>query len=126
MKFIFDENISVNIARALKLLRLPVLNVQDQYGKGTRDEVLLPSVGQRQLIFVTWDGGIRAEPAQRLILEVNGVTAVFMHTGLLHEGFHKQALWFLKNWEKMVAALEGAPPGASFRATTRGKVLPMR
>ncbi len=125
MTFIFDENLSPRMVQALALLDLGVLSIAVEYGRGTPDEEWIPKIAQRGLIYVGCDEKLRSEPMQRLALERNHVTAVFMFKRFLDQGFHKQALWFLRHWENMEAAVEGSHSGTMFRATSAGSVKRM-
>lgn len=121
MTYIFDENLSPRIAQALAVLELPVVHVNDRYGRGAREVDFLPNVAACGWVLVTCDRHIRTRPAEKLALQRAGVTAIFMGDKFPQSPFHKQALWFLQNWEKMEAVVASSRPGTCFKAT-RGKI----
>jgi hypothetical protein len=80
--YFFDNNESVHVAEALRILGEPVHHMRHLFPAGDPGEpVWLPEVGKRDLVVVTYDLAI-ARTAQEIALYVDsGVGGVFLPAG---------------------------------------------
>ncbi len=62
MKFIFDENLALQLAHGMKEFGEPVLHTIDEFGEGVPDHEWLPIVGERGWYVITRDKRIRYRP----------------------------------------------------------------
>ena len=116
MTYIFDENLSPRIARALALLDLDVHHVNDEYHTGIKDTDFLPDVGQKGWVLITCDQHVRTRPLEVDAYRRNGVRAVIMGEQFPNQRLFEQARWFFLNWAKIEAATENCCPGSCFKA----------
>jgi hypothetical protein len=69
MKIYFDENLPPKIARGLNILKyrddIEVLNIVDEFGRGSADEEWIPRVGMEGGVVVTQDRNIHRIRQQR-------------------------------------------------------------
>lgn len=98
IKFFIDENISPNIAKALKILGENVEYVTDKFAKGTDDLILLEYVGNNDIALITKDERIRYNPSERAALHKFGVLAFFIGGQNNRCGSIQQ---IIKSWPEM-------------------------
>jgi hypothetical protein len=65
MKFFFDENLGIQLARGLKAFGEDTFHLLDYFEAGTLDEVWLKHVGEQGWILITVDKRIRRRPLEK-------------------------------------------------------------
>ena len=125
MTYIFDENTSPRIAKALALLELDVRHVNDVYGSGAKDPDFLPDIGEKGWVLITCDQHIRTRPIEVEAYRQNGVRAIIMGEGFGNQRFFAQARWFFLHWEKIEEATKDCRPGSCFAGRPSGGIEPL-
>lgn len=75
MTFLFDENISPAIVRALKELGKPVVYLTDILPRGTDDAAIFQKLGELGWFLVTQNPNIRRKKHEREALKQAGIGA---------------------------------------------------
>lgn len=83
MSFLFDEQISPRVSRALREMGEPVNHVHDvaELGRGAKDPQILPYCGKFEIVLVTLDRQILKTPHLRALLTEHQVGAFFLRGG---------------------------------------------
>ncbi len=125
MNFFFDNNISLNMARAMALLDVEcrVLHLQDQFKEGAKDEEWLPFVGKNDYILVTRDKKITRRKAELLAYKRHKVGA-FILTGK-NLTIWAQVKQLILSWENMKKLAEKTPRPFAFQIRSKGKIIPI-
>lgn len=106
MKFLFDNNMSHPLARALRLLSKPVAHVRDieGLGAGAPDDLILNYAAGRGYFLVTKDREILRTPQFRAIITEEGVGLFLLKQGKAKRlRAWDEAKWVIKAWD----AIEG-------------------
>lgn len=119
MRFVFDENISDRIVRALRDLDYPCLHSTDLVSRGATDEELIAAVRAADAFLVTQDRQIARRPHQRAALFAAGIGA-FVFTGRAADSIKTLALLIQKVFPEMEARAESTPRPFVFTVTDRG------
>ncbi|HUT01676.1 MAG TPA: hypothetical protein VM031_04430 [Phycisphaerae bacterium] len=121
MKFLFDHNISVRLARMIDAYDSPNevrhLSQDERFARGVPDAVLLETIRHDtpRPVLVTRDVAMRTTPDERKALASSGLTVVFLRFRNLD--FHTQAVRLLKLWPEIVREAEGAKEPTAFEVT---------
>ncbi len=127
MNFLFDENISSNLARALAILVAPkhtIKTTADEFGRGVSDQEWIAALGRRreQWIIVSGDQRIRQRPAEKAALRAAGRTSFFLAKGFTKQPRWEQVRWLVNKWEEIEDMAGRVQPGASFEVPKKGKL----
>lgn len=104
MNFLFDEDTSVRLARALRTLGQPVQHVQDHpdLGKGTPDDVVFRVADDRGYYLITRDRHMRDRPHQIAAIKEKGLGVFFLHLGKKESPrLWKEVKLVVKRWEEI-------------------------
>jgi predicted nuclease of predicted toxin-antitoxin system len=125
MNFFFDNNISLNMARAMELLDIEccVRHLQEQFEEGTKDEEWLPFVGDNGYILVTRDKKITKRKGELEAYKRHKVGA-FILTGK-NMPIWAQVKQLILSWEKMKNLAEKTPRPFAFQIRSKGKIIPI-
>lgn len=124
MKYFLDECIPPVLAKMLQLLDLPVVHLNDEFGKGVDDVDWLPEVGKREWVAVTGDQEINRRRVEKEVLKRHRVTTFFLYKGFTKLRRLPQISYMTRHWESIVAAAERARPGDLFLVNHNGKLKP--
>ena len=114
MKIYLDENMSPNLCHGLQefqkslnvelKVRIEVLSIAEEFGRGTEDEVWIPVVGKGKGMAITWDFNLMRTRHQRALCEQHGVGLVIIHAQSKKQGmrFWEQVQLLVKHWEGIV------------------------
>ena len=123
----FDENLSHYWAEAFDLLsRVPfaeisVKHTSEKFGRGTADEVIIPSIGDDASILITKDLNINRTRLQAQLCEQHKLGAFFIKMPKGQDTAWEIVKVLVQNWQYIVEkALREKPPFA-FRLKTVGK-----
>jgi hypothetical protein len=114
VNFLFDNNLSHPLARALRLLSQPVTHVRDIEGLGPAapDDLILNYAARRGYHVVTKDRQILRTPTFRAIITEEGVGVFFLYTGRARQlRAWEEAKLVVKAWDNVVHfAARNSPP----------------
>ena len=100
MTFLFDENISPAIVRALKELGKPVAYVTDVLPRGTDDLTIFRKLGELEWILVTQDQNIKRKKHEREAMK-QAMLGAFIFTGRAERDIDSMAILILKHFKQM-------------------------
>jgi hypothetical protein len=106
MKFLFDNNMSHPLAKALRLLSQPVVHVRDLEGLGQAapDDLILNYAASRGYFVVTKDRAILRTPQFRAIIEEEGIGFFLLRQGKARRlRAWDEAKLIIKAWDKTMA-----------------------
>lgn len=129
MNFLFDNNMSHPLARALRLLNQPVTHVRDIEGLGPAapDDLILNHAGSRDYFVVTKDRQILRTPAFRAIITEEGVGAFFLHVGRTKQlRAWEEAKLMVKAWDNVMHFAERNPVPFTATIQRNGQVKPIK
>lgn len=114
MKIYLDENMSPNLCHGLQSFQkslnadlktpIEILSIEEQFGKGARDEDWIPAVGKGRVMAITWDFNLIRTRHQRALCEKYGVGLVIVRAPSKKKGmrFWDQVMLLVKYWEAVV------------------------
>ena len=110
MTFLFDENLPVPAAQALKAVGEPVTHAQFEGLRGAKDVELAEHLRANGWIFVTADNQIRKRVQERAAFHAAGV-AVLVFSGKAKRTGHEWLSLIFRRWEdiKRYAKANSAP-----------------
>lgn len=100
--FLFDENISNRVPRALnRELGQSAFHVDDivELGRGATDLQVLPYAGDHGMLLVTQDHGILKRPHERALLAKHRIGAFYLPRGM--KGLCTITLTIVRHWPEM-------------------------
>ncbi len=124
MKFFFDNNLSLNLARAMNLLEEgegSAIHLKDKFEGDAKDDVWLAYVGDNDFILITRDKKIRKRPAERMAYRRHNVGA-FILTGRIMTKWQgiKQ---LINSWEEIKRLNTITNKPYAFQIPLRGKKI---
>jgi predicted nuclease of predicted toxin-antitoxin system len=102
LTFLFDENISPAIVRALKELGKPVAYITEILPRGTDDVTIFHKLGELGWILVTQDQNIKRKRHEREAMKQAGVGA-FIFTGRAVRDIDSMTILILRHFQQMEA-----------------------
>lgn len=123
MKYVFDADLSQQIAKILALLGEDVCHVRDRFSASTPDTEWLHWAAQEGRVVVTGDLKMRSRRVEVEVFRALSITAVFLEPSIRRMKRWDQALWMLSHWREMAAVVASASPGSCFRATKGGRTV---
>ena len=83
MNFLFDNNLPVPLADALRLLNKPVVHVRgiSELGAAAPDDLILDHAGAWNYTLVTRDRAMRKSPHFQALLRARKLGVIFVNTG---------------------------------------------
>ncbi len=125
MTYFFDNNISPNLARVLRLLDIHAVALREEFKEDTPDHIYLAELRHRGWTLVTCDRRVRTKPPEALALKAAAITAVFIKPFFLEMQLWDQALWLLKYWRSIDGYLQSHRAGVSYTVKPRGRIEPV-
>jgi hypothetical protein len=129
VRFIFDHNLSPNLARALGLLVEPygdeVTCLKDLGWQADDDEEWIPKLAaEGQAVVVTCDLDILRNPYRQLVFRRSRLTAFFLLEAWSRGGIRgpEIAQRLLKLWPEITALAAGHPAGTCFAVPFKGRI----
>jgi len=129
MSFLFDNNLSHPLARALRLLSQPVTHVRDIDGLGAAapDDLILNHAARRGYFVVTKDRAILRTPQFRSIITEEGVGVFFLNVGRARQlRAWDEAKFVIKSWDEIVRFSESVAPPSTALVQKNGRVKRIR
>jgi len=100
LTFLFDENISPAIVRALRELGKPVAYITDILPRGTADLTIFQKLGELGWILVTQDQNIKRKKHERAAMKQAALGA-FIFTGRAEKDIDSMTILILKHFQQM-------------------------
>ena len=126
MRFFFDNNLSIKLAKSLHVLAEPeheVVHLKDRFAANTPDETWISILAQEPgWIVVSGDLRIRKNPHEVEAWRAAGHTTFFLKDSRINLPFWVQAWKFVKCFPDVIATAQKAKSGAFFTVTTSGKI----
>jgi hypothetical protein len=129
VRFVFDHNLSPNLARALGLLVEPygdeVTCLKDLGWQADDDEEWIPKLaGQGQSVVITCDLDILRNPYRQLVFRRSRLTAFFLLEAWSRGGIRgpEIAQRLLKLWAEIAKLATSHPPGTCFAVPFKGRI----
>jgi len=126
MKFFFDNNLAVRIARSLEALVSPehqVTHWKDQFAAGSDDSVLMAQLGQQEpWVIITADPRIGQNPHEIEAWKQAGHTVFFLKPRWLNLTFWKQTQTLVECFPEIIRHSERADRGSAFFVSVGGKI----
>ena len=127
MRFFFDNNLSIKLAKSLHVLVEPehdVVHLKDRFAANTPDETWMSILAQELgWIIVSGDLRIRKNPHEVQAWRAAGHTTFFLKDGWINLPFWVQAWKFVKCFPDILATATNAKSGRLFIVTTSGKII---
>ena len=116
MKVRADENVSIKIVQAIRLVCLSstweLSHVREHHGPRTHDETWLPRfAAEGGKAFVTGDARILARPHQLVAVRDAGLSSIVLSQEWTEAKRHDQAAHLIYWWPKIEEAIKSADPG---------------
>jgi PIN domain-containing protein len=121
LKFLFDENLPVPAARALKEVGEPVTHVQFEGLRGTRDVDMAQHLRANGWILVTADSKIRKRVQERVALISAGVGA-FVFSGKAKRTGRDWLELIFRRWEDIKRYAQANSPPYLVQVPDRGSI----
>jgi hypothetical protein len=125
LTFLFDENLPVPAARALKDVGEPVTHVQLEGLRGSRDVDLADYLRVRQWLFVTADSRIRTRVQERAALIAAGA-GTFVFSGKAKRSGKDWLELIFRRWDDIKRYAVGATPPYLVQVPDRGAIKRLR
>lgn len=112
MRFLFDEDTSPRLARALTILGESVQHVQShpELGKGTPDDVVFRVAADRGYRLISRDRGQRKRPHELALIKELGLGAYYLHLGKKESPpLWEEVKLVVKRWEEIKIHAENNP-----------------
>ena len=129
MTYIYlDENLSEYVAQALNFLNkgyfrdIQVLSTKEKFGKGVKDEVIIPGIGNTHGVLITRDINIHKTRLQyELCLQHKlGVFFLTMPKGMDKHWEIVKSL--INNWQEIIQKIEKEKMPFAYRIKLRGSM----
>lgn len=118
MKFFFDNNLSENLARGLKVFGEDVIHLKDMFNEDTEDRIWLQQIGNKKMFLITRDERIRRNPFELNALKTYKVGAFFL--GGKNLGRCKIIQQVVRNWPRIKELATKKRPPFAFRIPPSG------
>jgi hypothetical protein len=126
VRFFFDNNLSIKLARSLRVLVEPeheVVHLKDRFAANTPDETWMSILaGEAGWIIISGDLRIRKNPHEVQVWKAAGHTTFFLKDGWMNLSFWVQAWKFVKCFPEIIATAAKAKSGTFFIVSTNGKI----
>jgi hypothetical protein len=118
MRFIFDENLGIQLSNGLKAFGEDTCHLNDWFEKGTKDEVWLQYIGENGWFLITVDKRIRRRPVEKEALKKYKVGAFFLSGKQMGRwNYIKQ---IVNCWEKIKAITMSESPPFAYQVNRYG------
>lgn len=121
-RFIFDNDISYRIARALKELGEDVTTVREQFGDDAKDPDWVPKAASRGMIILTADNRLLRRPAEKSMLKKHRVSLLVINPffGKRNRDLWDKAAWVVSHWKTIRGFADGMARGTVARVQQKG------
>jgi predicted nuclease of predicted toxin-antitoxin system len=121
LTFLFDENISPAIVRALKELGKPVAYLTDILPRGTDDAMIFQKLGELGWFLVTQDQNIKRKKHEREALKQASIGA-FIFTGRGVRDIDSMTILILKHFQQIEAYANSTRRPFIFGISDKGSI----
>jgi len=119
LKFFFDNNVSVNLARGLRALEgansvVDILHCSDRWENGEIDDVdWIPVIAEEGRCILTFDARILTNPLERIAYRNHHAILLVPCKAFRKKNYWAQVVWLIKCWSGIKSWLDLTPnPGA--------------
>lgn len=124
----FVDECLIAVGRALAHVRADVVHpghaALPEIPEGTKDPVWLPIVGERKLIVITRDQGIRTKPAELKLFNDNHVRAFFL-TGKKDMSKWDKFAMLVRMWDRVEKTVAKSGPGPWQMSLVNNNIKPL-
>lgn len=129
MKVFLDNNISPNLAAALRALDTgghEIFHLRERFDGATADAEWLEVLGkERNWFVISGDIRISRSPVNRAAWEASGLSIIFLHKGYTRLKIWDQSWFFIRWWPDMITTFEKMNKGSGFSLNANGKFTPI-
>ena len=127
-----DENLSEYVANALNELNkgyfsaITVYSTKVKFGKGAKDETIIPEIGKDMGVLITQDINIYTTIAQYQLCKKHNLAIFFLKMSK-----HSKRHWdivkaLINNWEEIIHTIANEKRPFAFRVKNKGKLEKMK
>jgi len=123
-----DENLSEYVAQALNFLNkgyfknVQVYSTKEKFGKGVKDEIIIPGIGNESGVLITRDINIHKTRFQYDLCKQHKI-GVFFLTLPKNQNRHWEVVKLLiEKWEEIIEIINNDKKPFAFRIRIKGKV----
>jgi hypothetical protein len=124
VRFFFDNCLSINLTKAMRLLNEPHHEIQhltDRFDAGALDpDWLLAIAAEKDLILVSGDPAITSSKKEKEAWRSSGLTSFFFGGGFSEKNRWVQTLEVVRYWPEIVQAAREAKTGTGFLLPLKG------
>ncbi len=126
IKIYLDENLSPYVAQALNMLNkgyfmnVEVESTTTTYGKGEKDEVIIPSIGKKGAILITRDINILRTQLQFDLCKQYNLGAFFIKMPKGSQKHWDLVKLLISNWEEILKVSKKANKPFAYYITPKG------
>ena len=124
-KYLFDNNITPRIARALNQLekQAEVHALMDVVDPATKDPELLKFVAANSYCLISCDNKQMKRTAERSALKTHRVTAVYLPQVVSNKKYWDQTEWIVKHWPNIIARVGTQRKGSILKMLANGDLI---
>lgn len=127
MRFFFDNNIALRIARAMHQLVHPTheaAHLREKFDRATPDTEWITTLAEEgDWIIISGDLNISKRPQEKRVLRAARLTTFFLAQGFVNVPFWEQVKWVIHKWPLIVDQAQKIEPGACFVVPKTGARL---
>ena len=128
MRFFFDNNLPLTLAKSLHALVEPehqVVHLKDRFAANTPDETWMTELAHEpDWVIISGDIQISRNPHEVRAWRAAGHTTFFLKPGWTNYTFWVQAWKFVKCFPDIIATAAKAKSGEFFFISANGKIIP--
>lgn len=128
MNFYIDENLSEYVADALNSLNkgyftnIIVQSTKLEFGKGAKDEDIIPSIGKKSGVLITKDLNIHRTRAQYQLCQKYKIGVFFLKMQKGNDKHWEIIKLLINNWEEIIAKSQNEKLPFAFEIPMKGKI----
>jgi predicted nuclease of predicted toxin-antitoxin system len=128
MKIYLDENLSKYVADALNLLskgyfpNIEVYSTIDVFGRGVRDEDIIPKIGTEGSILITKDFNIKKTTLQYELCQQYNLGIFFITLPKNQDKHWEIVKLIIQNWEELIQKIGRDKHPFAYRIRIKGKM----
>lgn len=121
-----DENLSEYVAQALNFLNkgyfrdIQVYSTKEKFGKGEKDEIIIPGIGGSNGILITRDINIHRTRLQNDLCQKHKLGVFFLTMQKGQDKHWEVVKCLINNWEQIISIISREKPPFSYRIKLRG------
>jgi len=126
-----DENLSEYVALALNFLNkgyfkdVQVYSTKEKFGKGVKDEVIIPGIGKEDGILITRDFNIHKTRFQFDLCKQHKIGVFFLTLPKGQSKHWEMVKLLIMKWEEMIEKIEKERKPFAYRIRVAGKMEKM-